>query len=164
MFIHVEPHEEKTIARIPRKLLFAVPGAPKGHLLMGYNEQGHCPMFVEGKCSIYEDRPQTCRNYDCRLFAATGIAADHPEIDERVRTWRFRYENDSARKKRSALKMAAAFLQDHRDLFPYGSLPTNPAQLATLAVSVYKLFSGAKKPDAAIAKAILDRLIVAAED
>jgi hypothetical protein len=43
---------------------------------MGYNDKGECPMFVENKCSIYSDRPRTCRVYDCRIFSATKIELD----------------------------------------------------------------------------------------
>jgi Fe-S-cluster containining protein len=28
--------------------------------------EGGCGMFVDGKCSIYEDRPKACRQFDCR--------------------------------------------------------------------------------------------------
>ena len=124
-------------------------------MLMGYNEQGHCPMFRDGGCSIYEDRPKTCRDYDCRIFAATGFVPEEAEIAERIKAWRFRYKDDAARRQRSALKSAAAFLRGNRDLFPYGALPRNPAHLAAIAVKIYKLFSGTKKSDAAIAKAVL---------
>lgn len=27
---------------------------------------GGCGMFIDGKCSIYEDRPLSCRQFDCR--------------------------------------------------------------------------------------------------
>ena len=30
-------------------------------------------MLVDGRCSIYEHRPRTCRTYDCRIFTATGL-------------------------------------------------------------------------------------------
>ena len=30
------------------------------------NKTGGCSMFVDGACSIYEDRPQACRQFDCR--------------------------------------------------------------------------------------------------
>jgi uncharacterized protein len=48
-FVHIEPDEAETLARIPRALLFPAPGRPKGHVLMGYDERGHCPMFVDGR-------------------------------------------------------------------------------------------------------------------
>ena len=76
MFIHIQPEETQTLQRIPRALLFPAPGLPKGHVLMGYCDKGQCPMLVDNQCSIYEHRPQTCRDYDCRVFAATGISVD----------------------------------------------------------------------------------------
>lgn len=27
---------------------------------------GSCSMYVDGKCSIYEQRPRACRQFDCR--------------------------------------------------------------------------------------------------
>jgi hypothetical protein len=44
-FIHIQPHEKATLAAIPKKLLFPAPGLPKGNVLLGYRENGHCPMF-----------------------------------------------------------------------------------------------------------------------
>lgn len=170
MFIHIQPEETRTIQRIPRALLFPAPGLPKGHVLMGYSDQGHCPMLVDNNCSIYEDRPQTCRNYDCRVFAATGVRLDgqtQAEIANRVKAWEFEYEDEASRGEHSMVKEAAAFLQNNRDLFPKRSIPTYPVQLAALAVRIYRLFSGitaqeqkeaSAKSDAAIAHAIVRAL------
>jgi Fe-S-cluster containining protein len=144
MFIPIKPDEKRTIQRIPRSLLFPVPGMPKGHVLLGYNDQGHCPMLVDNQCSIYEDRPRTCRDYDCRVFAATGISVDRqnqPEIADRVKRWVFDYESEEGREEHGIVKRATAFLEESRDLFPAGSLPSYPVQLAALAVSVYRIFS-----------------------
>jgi Fe-S-cluster containining protein len=89
-FVHIEPDESETLARIPPALRFPAPGLPKGHVVMGYDERGHCPMLVDGACSIYEHRPRTCRTYDCRVFAATGVEPEgQPSIAARVREWRF---------------------------------------------------------------------------
>ena len=169
MFIHIRPEETQTLQRIPRALLFPAPGLPKGHLLMGYNDQGNCPMLAGDECSIYEHRPQTCRDYDCRVFAATGVPVDpaQAEIANRVQAWAFTYESEESREQHSIVKEAAAFLRNNRDLFPPGSIPTYPVQLAALAVRIYKVFfdlSAAKRngapapPDAAIAHAILNEL------
>lgn len=166
MFIHIEAQEAQTIRRIPCALLFPAPGLPKGHVLMGYNGQGHCPMLVDNQCSIYEHRPQTCRSYDCRVFTATGIPADpqtQREIAQRAETWEFEYETEASRQEQSMVKHAAAFLLNKRDLFPHGSLPAQPAQLAALALKTYRLFADATGlhpaepalPDAAMAQAIL---------
>src|SRR5947207_512379 len=65
-FVHVEPDEHDALAHIPPALLFPAPRRPAGHVVMGYDERGHCPMLVEGACSIYEHRPRACRTYDCR--------------------------------------------------------------------------------------------------
>ncbi len=170
LFIHIRPDETETLRRIPRALLFPAAGLPKGHVLMGYNDKGHCPMLVDDKCSIYDHRPHTCRSYDCRVFAATGMAVDEPtqaDIARRVQAWVFSYESDDSRNHHAAVRNAAAFLQKNRDLFPDGALPTRPAQLAALAVKTYRLFAGTSAAanrdaptlsDTEIARAIMDVL------
>jgi uncharacterized protein len=167
MFIHIKPEEAQTIQRIPRVLLFPAPGLPKGHMLMGYSDKGHCPMLVDNQCSIYEYRPQTCRDYDCRVFAATGVPVNQQtqaEIADRVKAWVFHYESAESREEHRILKEAAAFLHKNRDLFPRGSLPSYPVQLGALAVRIYRLFSAmtskdaSAMPDAAIAHAIMSAL------
>jgi Fe-S-cluster containining protein len=170
MFIHIKPEETQTLRRIPRALLFPAPGRPKGHVLMGYNDKGHCPMLIDNQCSIYEDRPQTCRDYDCRIFTATGISVDQqaqPEIAQRVKEWAFSFEDEGSREEDRVLKEAAAFLEKNREVFPPGSIPSNPVQLAVLAVRIYRLFSGLTAQrrqdatglsDAAITDAILAAL------
>ena len=61
-FISIAPDETSTLEHIPASLLFPAPGLPGGYVLLGYDENGHCPMLVEGECSIYEHRPLTCRS------------------------------------------------------------------------------------------------------
>jgi Fe-S-cluster containining protein len=167
MFVHIKPEETQTIQRIPRALLFPAPGLPKGHVLLGYNDKGHCPMLVENTCSIYEFRPQSCRDYDCRVFTATAIPVDpqaQPEIAQRISEWAFDYESEESREEHRIVREAAAFLNNNRDLFPQGSIPTYPVQLAALAVRVYRLFlersakmrkDASAMSDAEIAHAIL---------
>lgn len=162
MFIRIKPEETQTIHRIPHALLFPAPGLPKGNVLLGYDDQGHCPMLVEDKCSIYENRPQTCRDYDCRIFAATGVSVDvetQAEIANRVKAWAFSYD-DGGREEHRIVKEAAAFLHENRDLFPKGSIPTYPVQLAALAVRIYRVFSRRTPdvPDAVIAQKIISAM------
>ena len=98
-FVHVEPDEAEALAVIPAELLFPAPGMPPGHVLMGYDQDGCCPMLVDGKCSIYEHRPRTCRVYDCRLFTAIGrINHDTPAIAARIEAWEFTYADDDSRR------------------------------------------------------------------
>jgi Fe-S-cluster containining protein len=98
-FVHIAPDETDTLAHVPAELRFPAPGLPKGHFVLGYDERGHCPMLVEGACSIYEHRPRTCRTYDCRVFAATGVEPDpsQPLIAERVARWQFSMPTDAER-------------------------------------------------------------------
>src|SRR2546421_6542963 len=90
-FVHIAPDETDTLAHVPAELLFPAPLLPAGHVVLGYDERGHCPMLVDGRCSIYEHRPRTCRTYDCRIFAAAGIDADKELIVARARRWRVTY-------------------------------------------------------------------------
>jgi Fe-S-cluster containining protein len=114
-FVHIGPEETDTLARIPAELLFPAPRLPEGNVVMGYDEKGHCPMLVDGACSIYEHRPRTCRTYDCRIFAVTAIELDEvakPEIARRVRRWRFSYDTAED----SALRDAVRAVERHEDL------------------------------------------------
>ena len=113
-FVHIEPDETETLAHIPPALLFPAPRLPRGHVLLGYDERGHCPMLVDGACSIYEHRPRTCRTYDCRIFAATGIdaAADQPLIAERARRWRFTFSNPAEREQHEQIHAAAVVIRE----------------------------------------------------
>jgi hypothetical protein len=129
---------------------------------MGYGDSGQCPMLVDGECSIYEHRPQTCRDYDCRIFAATGVPLDEKtqsEISQRVNQWVFSYATEEDRAEHTALQKATAFLRANRNLFPEGSLPNQPGPLAAIAVRIYRLFTNhGAQPDAAIVHAIMTAL------
>ena len=140
-FIHVRPDETRTLARIPKNLLFAAPGMPKGHRVMGYDEDGHCPMLVDNACSIYADRPQTCRTYDCRVFPATGLEPDQPLIKRRARSWRFDYPTQRDRDEHAAVQAALAFLREHADAFPHWAIPKIATQLAVLAIKASGAFA-----------------------
>ena len=152
-FIHIAPQEKRALARIPKALLFKAPGLPAGHVLMGYDKKGRCPMLAADKCSIYEDRPQTCRDYDCRLFTATGITAGDDakrDINARVARWRFDVASDADQRAADALRSAGDFVQRHAQRFPKDFLPGHPTQLALLALDVCEAF--AAQPEDATAQ------------
>ena len=114
-FIHIEPDETDTLRVIPAELLWPAPGQPEGHVVMGYDQDGRCPMLVDGACSIYAHRPRTCRVYDCRLFAALGrVNDDTPAIATVIRSWEFTYADDESRAVAEQIRAA-------------GRLPTPPA-------------------------------------
>lgn len=142
--IHIRPEETEALARIPKSLLFPAPGLPKGNVLMSHDANGNCPMLIDEHCSIYDARPQTCRDFDCRIFAAAGIRPDmdgaQQAIEERVRAWKFDRPSPQDEKEHAAVRAAGKFLTERADAFPNGVLPSNPVQLALLAGRVYRVF------------------------
>jgi len=142
-FIPIRPQDTAALANIPDEVLVVAPGQPAGHKMMGYREDGTCPMLSAGRCSIYLHRPQTCRDYDCRIFAAAGIDAGGPDksvINNRVRSWRFAYATAADREAHEAVQAAATFIRKHRADFPGGRAPTAPTGIAVLAVKTYRVF------------------------
>jgi hypothetical protein len=151
-FVHIEPDERRALARIPSELLFPAPRLPAGHVLMGYDERGHCPMLVDDRCSIYEDRPRTCRTYDCRVFTAAGVAPDaaQPDIAARVQRWRFEHPTGGDRLDHEAVRAAARFVQERGARIP-GGPPGSAVQVAVLAIRGHEAFvadgGGRVEPD-----------------
>jgi len=142
-FIHVAANEKQALASIPKPLLFTAPGMAPGHYLMGYDQQGRCPMLKQQQCTIYSKRPLTCRQYDCRIFTATGInpkEVEKKEIAQQVQRWQFTYADAAAQALHQSVKRAASFLQDHGEQFPKQFMPGNSTQLAALAINVHELF------------------------
>lgn len=146
-FIEVKPTDADALARIPAELLFPAPGAPPGHQLLGYAEGGSCPLLRADACTIYSDRPATCRTYDCRIFAATGLAEPGPEkaqIMARAGRWLFDYPDDSAVQAQAALKEGVGFLLKHHSALA-DLLPRNATQLAMLCIRLYPVFERSRQ-------------------
>jgi|HigsolmetaAR202D_1030399.scaffolds.fasta_scaffold00648_7 Fe-S-cluster containining protein len=142
-FIPVRPQDKGALARIPAELLVRTRGKGGTDVVLGYRDDGTCPMLAGSECSIYEDRPQTCRDYDCRIFAAAGIdagGADKEVINRRVRAWRFVYEDESAKRVHDAIRATAAFIRDRKSSFPGGRAPSSPTGIAVLALKAHEVF------------------------
>lgn len=140
--ILVRPEDTQALAAIPAHLLTRVSSFGAGVKAMGYLPDGRCPMLQAGQCSIYSHRPQTCRDYDCRVFAAAGIDAGDtkPVINQRVREWRFTYASEQDRAAHRAVRAAATFILEHHAEFPEQRLPKNPSGIAVLAVKCHEVF------------------------
>jgi len=148
-FIHVEPDEVETLRRIPKALQFPAPGRPRGHVVLGYDERGHCPMLVDDRCSIYEHRPRTCRQYDCRVFAATGVDATDDgkvEVAARAARWKFDHPTERDQREHDASGAAAVFLRAHREVVPPEVAPRTSADLAVLALRAAVAFVSDDEP------------------
>jgi hypothetical protein len=119
-------------------------------------------MLCGSQCSIYQSRPQTCRDYDCRVFAAAGVEAggtDKAVINRRVRQWSFSYPTEMDRKAHAAVVAAAQFIGTKRSSFPGQRAPGGPTGIAVLACESFGVFLQPdihKKPDVEVAQAILD--------
>ena len=150
-FVPVGPEESDTLAHIAPALLFPAPRSPRGHVLLGYDEHGRCPMLVDDRCSIYAHRPRACRTYDCRVFAAAGLDvgegdASKAGVARRVRRWRFAHPSAQDRVEHEAVRSAAAFVGAHPELFPDDGGPATTTQRAVLAVELHAAFVGCE-PD-----------------
>jgi hypothetical protein len=164
-FVHVGPEETQAFARIPRELLFPAPGLPEGNVLLGYDEQGRCPMLAGGWCSIYEQRPLTCRTYDCRVFAAAGTPADRDGITRQARRWKFTFPSQADRDEHAAVRATARFVRERAECFPASAAPSDPVHVALLAIRVYEVFlepggasgaTGSAPSDRDVARALME--------
>ena len=155
-YVKIRAGETAAMARIGAANLEPGPPGDPDARLMGYQANGHCLMLRDGNCSIYSDRPETCRSYDCRVFTAAGMNAgpDKPVINQRVARWRFDYPADSDRAEHRAVTAAANYLRQHPVRFPGGYVPSRPSEVAVLAVKAYTVFLDPPASDAAISAAI----------
>ncbi len=159
-YVKVRAYETEALKRIGEEHLEAGPPGDPDSRLMGYHPDGRCRMLVDGNCSIYTDRPETCRSYDCRVFTAAGMnaGADKPVINARVARWRFDYEQERDRQEHRAVTAAANFLRQHPVRFGRGRVPSRPAEIAVLAVKAYEVFLDPPASDRDIAAAIVARV------
>jgi hypothetical protein len=103
-------------------------------------------MLSDGRCTIYEHRPRTCRTYDCRVFPATGLTADDGGADAgkvavavRARRWRFSFPAGEDRAHHAATRRAAASLREQVGQDPGAVAPT-VTQIAVRAIETYEEF------------------------
>jgi hypothetical protein len=140
--IPLRPSDKVALDAVPARLL----GLPADGRLaqMNHRDDGTCPMLEANRCTIYAGRPQTCRDYDCRIYAATGLLPDgnRPVIRERVLEWRFASATEQESAQLAALHRAASFIREHSALFPPTTRARSAAAAAVLAVKTWPLFIG----------------------
>ena len=141
--VQIRPHDAAARASIPPELLVRALGVARNELTMAARPDGTCPMLRGSECTIYQSRPQTCRDYDCRVFAAAGLDAGGPDkdvINRRVRQWRFSYPTELDRKAHAAVMAAAAFIGSKRSSFPGQRAPVGSMGISVLACETYTVF------------------------
>jgi uncharacterized protein len=159
--IEVRPADAAALARIPATSLSRSLGSASANWTVRPNADGVCPMLSCGKCTIYAQRPQTCLDYDCRVFTAAGMeagGADKAVINQRLKEWRFQFTREEDRQAHEAIKAAALFIRTGRANFAPGTVPLNPLGIAALALRVYPVFLPPGPPDLAAetARAIVE--------
>jgi Fe-S-cluster containining protein len=156
-FVKVRARETLALSRIGMANLEPGPPGDPGSRLLGFQPNGHCRMLVSRECSIYNDRPETCRSYDCRVFAAAGMDAGpgKTEINERVARWAFTYPTTQDRAEHRAVTAAAAYLRQHPVRFAGGHVPSRPSEIAVLAVKAYTVFLDPLAADTALRAALV---------
>jgi Fe-S-cluster containining protein len=162
--IELRPTDTAALDRIPANARFRSVRSAAANWTVRPSVDGTCPMLSCNRCTIYAQRPQTCLDYDCRVFAAAGIAAGGAQratINRRVHAWRFQYASDADRRVHAAITAAAAFIRDARAHFPGGTAPLNPLGIAALALRVYPVFL---PPGPTGAAADIARSVVAERD
>jgi uncharacterized protein len=139
--IPLRPEDVRARAEVPEQFLLGTSAQGK-RWLMGFREDGRCPFMQQRKCEIYADRPRTCRDYDCRIYAAAGLLPDgnRDVIEQRVREWKFTFNSEAERLEADAVRRAAQFIRAHHSLFPAGVRAGSATAAAVLALKVYCLF------------------------
>ena len=140
--IPLRPADSRVLESIPDRYLMIERGENGIRYQMKFREDGTCPLFCQGKCSVYQHRPRTCRDYDCRVYAATGLVpdGDRPVIGERVAAWRFSYRTEDERRDARAVRRAAEFIRSSGTVLPAQLRLDSSAAVAVLAVKVYPVF------------------------
>ncbi len=131
------------IPLIPIEHLIDPPNAPSGLRYMGYEADGTCPMLKAERCTVYDLRPQTCRDFDCRLFTAAGLSsagADKALINARIAAWQFSYATDDDRATHEAIKSAATFILGPARALTSIRVPSSPIAIAGLAFKAHRVF------------------------
>jgi Fe-S-cluster containining protein len=161
-YIRIRPRDRVAVAGISRAYFVRAEGMSPDETLMGWRHDGTCPALESGCCTIYEQRPTTCRDYDCRVFVPAGLEAGDERkavINARVNAWRFTFEDEAARRAFDAIGQAAAFIQEKRSAFPNEGrgVPTAPTGIAVLALKSHPVFldANADRDAATIAASIV---------
>lgn len=156
--IQLRQRDAAARALVPAELTVEAPGFAPGDLTVAARADGTCPMLRAGRCSIYAQRPQTCLDYDCRVFAAAGLdagGADKAVINARVRAWRFSYEDEGARRAHEAVRDAARFIRERPDAFSALGVrvPTGAMGVAVFAIKAHAALLDPAMPEDPIGRA-----------
>lgn len=75
-------------------------------------KDGTCPKLQCGLCSVYEDRPRTCKYYDCRTHFFSGIDSSKTSINTALKQWRVTTSTERDKAVIDVIKTVAEALAD----------------------------------------------------
>lgn len=160
-FIPVRAAEHSTMAVVPSRVLMpSLSASQTGDRLIAITPKGDCALFVRGNCSIYSNRPQACRDYDCRLFAATGLRTGHPAIDLQIDGWRFCHDDADSLRIQAAMQEVAGFILRYPQAFPGGRAPTRAPDVAVVAFKAHRIWLARDTPTVSRAQ-LAERIVQA---
>src|SRR5262245_15931923 len=90
-----------------------------------------------------------CSGVKCRRSRLMGLPPreDCRQLPRRqtpvpteAKHWKFTYPTECDRDEHRAVQAAASFIREHARSFPGGRAPTDPSQLAILAIKTYEVF------------------------
>jgi Fe-S-cluster containining protein len=139
--IPLRSSDELARERVPEQWLIGA-AEPGEQWLMGFRQDGSCPFLEQRCCSIYAARPQTCRDYDCRIYAAAGLTpdGDRQAIAQRVQAWEFDFASEQERQDADAVRRAAQFIRTHAAWLPPAMRAASATAAAVLAIKTFALF------------------------
>ncbi len=142
-FVHIDPDETGTLARIPEELLFPALRLPREHFVMGYDAHVAVP-DAGGRPVLHLPAPAPeCRTYDCRIFAASGLAPDGAApacIADQVVRWRFRYGDGAERSRYEAVLLALRHLVENPRTLGDEAGGAGATELSLRAIEVHEQF------------------------
>lgn len=143
--IPLRPGDVRARAEVPEQFLLGTMAAGE-RWMMGFREDGSCPFMEAGRCGIYTDRPQTCRDYDCRIYAAAGLVPDGNRaiIERRVKQWEFSFASAEEREAAAAVRRAARFIQENAALFPSSLRAGSATAAAVMAIKCFPAVGAAE--------------------
>ena len=148
-FVHIGPDETDTLAHIPAELRFPAPGLPGGHVVLGYDEHGRCPMLADRR--VLDLRAPSADVPHVRLpgvRAAAGVDPAKEPLGARVRRWRFSYPTVDDRQLHTDVRAAARLAGERSDAVTTGTRPRTPAAIAVHAVEIMARHSSPPRPRA----------------
>ena len=83
-------------------------------------KDGHCAYLTDMGCTTYGDRPDNCRQFDCRALAHCGLfPVDFPRVNAAIEHWDVEVKTEEEKVLGMALRLAArsAVEKDGKDPF-----------------------------------------------